>query len=99
MRPICRLLLMGALVPLLVLTAMVVAPPMAAHAEGAIELVDQLTNEVMCQCGCSYTVNACAGAMQCDVSEQMRTLIATKVAQGQGRQEIVAYFVSQYGEK
>ena len=98
-RPICRLLLLAALAPLLVLGLAVVMPPKAVHAEGDVGLVDQLTNEVMCQCGCAYTVNACAGAMQCDVSEQMRQLISTKVSQGQTREQIIGYFTSQYGEK
>lgn len=98
-RPICRLLLLAALAPLLVLGLAVVMPPEFVHAEGDVGLVDQLTNEVMCQCGCAYTVNACAGAMQCDVSEQMRKLIADKVSQGQSRAQIIGYFTSQYGEK
>jgi cytochrome c-type biogenesis protein CcmH len=86
-------------VPVLVLFAVAITSPTMAHAEENVALVDQLTNEVMCQCGCTYTVNACAGAMQCDVSEQMRSLISDKVAKGESRAQIIGYFTSQYGEK
>lgn len=99
MRRADRLLLLAALAPLFILSIVVLSPPMSVHAEGDVGLVDQLTNEVMCQCGCAYTVNACAGAMQCDVSEQMRQLITTKVSQGQTRAQVIAYFTQQYGEK
>lgn len=93
-----RLLALVALLPLLTL-ALMARPPMAVWADGNVALVDSLSDELMCQCGCSYTVNACAGAMQCDVSEQMRKVISDKVAQGQGRQQVISYFASQYGEK
>ncbi len=61
--------------------------------------VDDIAGQLACQCGCGLTALACGGAMQCDVGDQMVTLISTKVKQGETREQILAYFVSQYGEK
>ncbi|MDP2660627.1 MAG: cytochrome c-type biogenesis protein CcmH [Dehalococcoidia bacterium] len=60
---------------------------------------DEIAGQLTCQCGCGYTALACGGAMQCDVGDQMVALISQKVKQGQTKDEIIAYFVGQYGEK
>ncbi len=62
-------------------------------------VLDDIENEFMCQCGCSLTLPACAGTMTCDVGQQMRGLITTKIARGDSKDQIVKSLVSQYGEK
>lgn len=62
-------------------------------------IADDIANELACQCGCGYTVAACGGAMQCDVGDQMAVLVSQKVKKGETKEEILAYFVNQYGEK
>lgn len=61
--------------------------------------VEALGRELMCQCGCGLTVDACGGAMECSTADQMKGLIAAKLSAGEGREEILAYFQGQYGEK
>ncbi len=60
---------------------------------------DDIAGQLTCQCGCGYTALACGGAMQCDVGDQMVALISQKFKEGQTRDEIMAYFIGQYGEK
>lgn len=68
--------------------------PSVSHAQSA----DDVARELMCQCGCSYTLEACGKAMDCDVSAQMYVTIEEALASGQTKQEIVDAFVAQYGE-
>ncbi|MBI2907397.1 MAG: cytochrome c-type biogenesis protein CcmH [Chloroflexi bacterium] len=70
--------------------------PARAGIEDTLEAVE---NELMCQCGCSLTLTACAGTMTCDVAAQMRTRIKEKLSAGESKQQIVQYMVAQYGEK
>ncbi len=62
-----------------------------ALADGA---VDAIANELMCQCGCTKTVASC----DCGTAEQMRQTIKAYLDQGKSKEEILAYFVGQYGE-
>ena len=62
---------------------------MAALVSGDVE------KELMCQCGCTMVVNVC----DCDTANQIRAVISEKISQGQSKEEILAYFVGQYGEK
>ncbi|MDP2726505.1 MAG: cytochrome c-type biogenesis protein CcmH [Dehalococcoidia bacterium] len=70
------------------------APSVIAGSE-----TDDIAGQLACQCGCGYTALACGGAMQCDIGDQMVALISQKVKNGETREEIIAYFVGQYGEK
>ena len=65
----------------------------------AADTLAAVEEELMCQCGCSLTLTACAGTMTCDVAGQMRTRINEKLAAGDTKQQIVQYMVTQYGEK
>ncbi len=56
--------------------------------------VDDITRELMCQCGCTMVVNTC----DCGTADQMRTLVKQKIDEGQTKDQIIGYFVDQYGE-
>lgn len=58
-------------------------------------ITGDVEKELMCQCGCSMVVNVC----DCDTANQTRALISDRIDQGQSKEEILAYFVGQYGEK
>jgi len=60
--------------------------------------VDQVEGEIICQCGCTYTLEACASAMGCPVGDQMRVDIAAMEVQGMTKAQILDYYVGQYGE-
>lgn len=51
--------------------------------------------ELMCQCGCTMIVDVC----DCEIANQIRAKITELMDQGQGKDQILAYFVGQYGEK
>lgn len=61
-------------------------------------VADDVEAAIMCQCGCTYTLQACASAMGCTPGEEMRRVIAAQAAEGKSEGEIIAYFVSLYGE-
>lgn len=69
------------------------------HSAWADPIEDAIAGDLVCQCGCGLTVAACASAMECNVGDQMRAIIRQRLGQGETREQIVAYFVSQYGEK
>ncbi len=68
------------------------AVPGLAHAGDPVE---DVTRELMCQCGCTMIVNVC----DCGTAEQMRQVVRGQLSEGRSGQEIIDYFVSQYGEK
>ncbi len=51
--------------------------------------------ELMCQCGCTMVVDVC----DCETANQIRAKITEMMNQGQSKDQIVGYFVKQYGEK
>ncbi|MCL5960588.1 MAG: cytochrome c-type biogenesis protein CcmH [Chloroflexi bacterium] len=73
----------------LVVSLLLLATPV--HAAGS---VDDVAKEVMCQCGCTMIVYNC----DCGTADQMRGVIREKLDGGQTKQEILNYFVGQYGE-
>lgn len=56
--------------------------------------VSDMEGELMCQCGCSMVLEPC----RCGTADQMRTLIGEMIDEGQTKQQILDYFVAQYGE-
>lgn len=78
---------------LIVLFALVLAIAVPAL-PAAAESVDDISKELMCQCGCTMIVYNC----ECSQAGQIRDLISTKLEDGQSRQQIIGYFVEQYGE-
>lgn len=73
-----------------ILTLILLATPVYA----ALSSKD-IEKELMCQCGCTMVVDVC----DCETANQIRTKIAELMNQGQNKDQIVAYFVGQYGEK
>ena len=55
----------------------------------------EIEKELMCQCGCTMVVDIC----ECDTAKQIRTRITELIDQGQDKDQIIASFVNQYGEK
>lgn len=85
--------------PALVVAAVLLMFLLAAPIVRADPIADDIASELACQCGCGYTVASCGGAMQCDVGDQMAVLVSQKVKKGETKEEILTYFVNQYGEK
>src|SRR4030042_2472062 len=95
-----RAILVGALMALLTaggLLAVVTTAPQEATASGP-PTVDDLTDELMCQCGCGMTLANCFESMECSVSGSMATEIQQQIDEGKNKSEISDYFVAQYGE-
>jgi cytochrome c-type biogenesis protein CcmH len=65
---------------------------MTAPAQSEIE--EALT----CQCGCGLTVHSC-NHLQCPSAIPLKAEIATQLAAGGTRAEVLAYFAGKYGEK
>ncbi len=63
-----------------------------AFADG---LVDEIGTNLMCQCGCTMVLSTC----DCGTAEQMRGEIKDMIGQGKGKDDILNYYVSKYGEK
>jgi len=59
----------------------------------------QVTDNIICQCGCGLTVAACELAMPCDVSKQMKYQAAQYLAQGKTPQQTLDQFAQDFGEK
>jgi cytochrome c-type biogenesis protein CcmH len=57
--------------------------------------VAELADELICQCGCTMVVGNCS----CGTADQMRGVIGEKINAGMSKEQILAYFVSQYGER
>ena len=57
--------------------------------------VDEVTKDLICTCGCGKILGEC----DCDVAARMVVPIKGMIDQGQDRNQILSYFVEQYGEK
>ncbi|MDO8567535.1 MAG: cytochrome c-type biogenesis protein CcmH [Dehalococcoidales bacterium] len=68
-----------------------IAPVTSAYALTSKDI----ERELMCQCGCTMVVDVC----DCETANQIRTKITEMMGQGQSKDQIVGYFVKQYGEK
>lgn len=60
--------------------------------------VSDVAGELVCQCGCTLILSNCNHA-ECGVGVPMTALIKQKLAQGESKEQIIDYFVAQYGEK
>jgi cytochrome c-type biogenesis protein CcmH len=59
--------------------------------------LEEVSNELVCQCGCGLVLNNCNHS-ECGVAIPMRETIKAKIAGGETLDQIVTYYVSQYGE-
>ncbi|MFC1943219.1 cytochrome c-type biogenesis protein CcmH [Chloroflexota bacterium] len=60
--------------------------------------VSDISNQLICQCGCGTVLADCSHA-ECASREEMTALIEEKLAQGQSEEQIIQFFVAQYGEQ
>ncbi len=58
----------------------------------------ELEESLTCQCGCGLTVHSC-NHLQCDSALPLRAEIREQMALGKSKAQILAHFVSKYGEK
>ncbi len=84
-----------------VLLVLAVALPLMpfSYALAADPAVENITNDLMCQCGCGMTIAVCRSSMECLFSQQATDITAQQLAAGRSKAEILNYFVSIYGEK
>ncbi len=61
--------------------------------------VEDVTQELMCQCGCGMTIAVCRSSMECIFSQQATDVVGQQIAAGRTKQQILDYFVGIYGEK
>ena len=60
--------------------------------------VSDISKQLICQCGCTMVLSNCTHA-ECASREAMVALIEQKLAQGQSEEQIIQFFVAQYGEQ
>ncbi len=60
--------------------------------------VGDIAKQLICQCGCTMVLSNCSHA-ECASREAMTALITQKLAQGQPAEQIIQFFVAQYGEQ
>ncbi len=56
--------------------------------------VDEVARDLICTCGCGKMLNVC----DMESAKQMKVLIGEMIDQGQDKNQILSYFVEQYGE-
>ena len=79
---------------LLLIIAFLALPAAATNAA----TVEDVANQLICQCGCTQVLSKCAEPV-CGTREEMKGLISEKLNQGQTQPEIIQSFVDQFGEK
>lgn len=80
----------------LILISLVLLPATPALANEAS--VDDISKELICQCGCGMVLANCTHA-ECSSREMMTTIIEQKLEQGESQKEIIQYFVARFGEQ
>lgn len=59
----------------------------------------EVTNNIICQCGCGLTVYACELSMPCSVSPKMKLQAAIYLSQGMTPAEVLDQFAKDFGER
>lgn len=75
---------------LVILTLMVIIPPVSVYAVTSSEM----EAEFMCDCGCGDMLVNCT----CGRADEMRAIITGMINQGKSKTQILSLFVSQFGE-
>ncbi len=57
--------------------------------------VEDISSNLICPCGCGKMLDVC----EMESARQMRVLIKEMIDEGQDKDQIINYFVDQYGEK
>lgn len=60
--------------------------------------VNEIAEELICQCGCTLMLLNCNHG-ECMVRDTMTALIKQKIDEGQSKEQIIQFFVAQYGEQ
>ncbi len=60
--------------------------------------VEEVSNELVCRCSCGLVLEAC-NHTGCGSAIPMRELVKQKVEAGESKEQILEYFVAQYGEE
>jgi cytochrome c-type biogenesis protein CcmH len=76
---------------LIILWALYAAPAVSAVTAG------EVSNELVCQCGCGLILENCNHS-DCSSATPMREIVTKMVEQGDTKEQILEYFVAQYGE-
>lgn len=58
----------------------------------------EIEESLTCQCGCGLTVHSC-NHVQCPSGIPLKEEIATQLAAGKTREDVLTYFSTKYGEK
>ncbi len=82
-----KVIVVGVLVPFFILSIF-------AYVALALT-VDDVARDLICPCGCGKMLDVC----EMESAKEMKGLIGEKIAQGETKDQIIGYFVSQYGEK
>jgi cytochrome c-type biogenesis protein CcmH len=69
-----------------------------SFASSSATTLQEVSESLTCQCGCGLTVANC-NHPQCEFSVPIRLQIDKMIAQGMGREQIVGFFRTKYGEK
>ena len=59
--------------------------------------VKEITIELVCQCGCALVLENCNHS-DCGSALPMTELVSEKAAAGESKEQIISFFVAQYGE-
>jgi cytochrome c-type biogenesis protein CcmH len=60
--------------------------------------VSDISDQLVCQCGCTMVLSNCSH-IECSSRDAMTVLIGQKIDQGQSEQQIIQFFVAEYGEQ
>ena len=64
----------------------------------SLATTQEVEEALTCQCSCGLTVHSC-NHLQCSFAVPRKQEIATAIAEGKGKEEILAAYMTQYGEK
>lgn len=92
----CRSSYQWALTAVVAILVLLSVPATASAAAG--ETVSTVGERVMCQCGCNLVLTSCNHS-NCGWGIPAKEFIGEQLEDGRSGDEIVEYYVSQYGEK
>ena len=81
----------------IILLALLIALP-ALPAVAAPSTTQEVEEALTCQCSCGLTVHSC-NHLQCSFAVPRKQEIATAIAEGKGKEEILTAYMTQFGEK
>jgi cytochrome c-type biogenesis protein CcmH len=74
------------------------AAAVVSFASSGKTTLQEVSESLTCQCGCGLTVANC-NHPQCEFSVPIRVQIDRMIGQGMGRDQIIGFFRTKYGEK